>query len=165
MLLAALGLTSHAAASGSHTLLHALNDASHLLSAGFWLGALLVLLLLTWRHRRAPAELFAPFRLFSLWGVYAVALLVVTGLINAALILPIHSISPKSAYADVLATKITFALAMIALAAINRSQLLPALRHHENGVVGRLKHNVVGEIVLGMAVIAVVGYLGLMPPA
>lgn len=165
LLLASLGLVSHAAAGSGFTLLHAFNDAIHLLTAGFWMGALLVLLLLIWRHRHEPAELFAPFRLFSLWGVYAVALLVVTGLINAALILPLHSISPKSAYADVLAAKITIALAMIALAVINRSQLLPALRHHEKGAVGRLNHNVIVEILLGLAVIAIVGYLGLMPPA
>jgi len=166
LLLGSLGLTSHAAAaSGRFAFLHALNDATHLLTAGFWMGALLVLLLLVWRHHREPGALFAPFRLFSLWGVYAVVILVMTGLINAALILPVHSMSPKSAYADVLATKITAALTMIVLAAVNRSQLLPALGHCDKGVVGRLKNNVVGEIVLALIVIAIVGYLGLMPPA
>lgn len=164
LLLASLGLISHAAASTGLTFLHALNDAVHLLTAGFWMGALLVLMLLIWRHRGRPDELFAPFRLFSLWGVYAVALLVVTGVTNAALIVPVHSISPKSAYADVLAIKIAIALAMIALAVINRSHLLPALRNHENGAVRRLHNNVMVEAVLGAAVIAIVGYLGLMPP-
>jgi putative copper resistance protein D len=166
LLLGSLGLISHApAASGDFALGRALGDAIHLLTAGFWLGSLLVLAVLAWLRRRAPEELFAPFRLFSLWGVYAVALLVVTGLINAASILPVHSISFKSAYADMLGSKIVIALVMIALAICNRSQLLPALRNGEKGAVRSLARNVVAEIALAFLVIAIVGYLGLMPPA
>lgn len=165
LLLGSLGLISHAAAaSGEFGLGRALGDAIHLLTAGFWLGSLLVLAVLARLHRRAPEELFAPFRLFSLWGIYAVALLVVTGLINAASILPVHSISFRSAYADVLGSKIVIALVMIALAICNRSQLLPALRNREKGAVKSLARNVVAEIVLAFLVIAIVGYLGLMPP-
>jgi putative copper resistance protein D len=165
LLLGSLGLISHAAAaSGGFGLGRALNDATHLLTAGFWLGSLLVLAVLAWLHRRAPTELFAPFRLFSIWGIYAVALLVVTGLINAASILPVHRISLKSAYMDVLSAKVAIALVMIALAVCNRLQLLPALRNGEKGAVGSLTRNVVAEIVLALAVIAIVGYLGLMAP-
>jgi putative copper resistance protein D len=163
LLLSSLGLIGHAAAGGL-IFIRALNDATHLLTAGFWLGALPALLLLIRLYHREPDMLFAPFRLFSQWGVYAVTLLAITGLINATLILPIYSISSKSAYVDVLATKITLAFVMIALAAVNRSQFLPVLRNRKSGVAGRLNHNVAIEIVLGLVVIAFASYLGLMPP-
>jgi putative copper resistance protein D len=166
LLLGSLGLTSHAAAaSGGFAPMRALNDATHLLTAGFWLGSLLALAALIWLHRRAPGELFAPFRLFSLWGIYAVALLVATGLINAVSIIPIHSLSLKSTYADMLGSKIAIALAMITLAVCNRAQLLPALHNHEKNAVGSLARNVVAEILMALTVIAIVGYMGMMPPS
>ena len=163
LLLASLGLTSHAAANGEA--LGALNDAIHLLTAGFWLGGLLVLALLAARHSREPDRLVAPFRLFSRWGLFAVAILVITGTVNAASILGLSDLSPGNAYADLLGVKIALALAMIAYAAVNRSQLLPALENSDGGVVARLRHNVAAELVLGVLVVAVVGYLGLISPS
>lgn len=161
--LASLGSISHAAASGGPA--RAVNDAIHLLTAGFWVGSLVALAELCRLHRHECRVLVAPFRLFSLWGVYAVTLLVLSGLVNAAAILPLHALTPKSAYADVLGVKVVLALAMIALAAVNRSQLLPALRNGEKDALLRLRRNVAGEIALGASVIAIVGYLGLMPPS
>lgn len=163
LVLASLALISHADASSGPG--RAVNDAIHLLTAGFWIGSLLALAELCRIHRHESKMLVAPFRLFSLWGVYAVALLVISGLINAASILPLHAITPKSAYADVLGGKVALALFMIALAVVNRSQLLPALRNDEKNALLHLKRNVAGEIALGVAVIAIVGYLGLMPPS
>ena len=165
LLLGALGLTSHAAASsGDFGLVRAANDAVHLLAAGFWLGGLLVLAALLWRHHRVPTSLRGPFHLFSAWGTYAVALLVLSGISNAASILPVRSISSHSAYTDVLAIKIMLALTMIALAVINRMQLVPALGDGENKVTRFLAHSVAAEILLGALIVGLAGYLGLMPP-
>ena len=164
-LLGTLGLTSHAAAaSGGFALLRAGNDAIHLLAAGFWIGGLLVLALLTARDHRQPQKLVAPFRLFSRFGTVAVALLVLSGIVNAASILPVHAINTANAYADILAVKIALALAMIALAAANRLQLVPALGVKNGEVTRQLAFSVAAEIVLGAAIIAIVGYLGQMPP-
>lgn len=165
LLLGALGLTSHAAAaSGALPLLRAGNDAMHLLAAGFWIGGLLVLGVLTARDYHKPQQLIAPFRLFSRFGTMAVALLVLSGIINAASILPVHAISARNAYADILAAKIGLALTMIALAAVNRLQLVPALGVRNGEVTRQLAFSVLAEIVLGAFIIAIVGYLGQMPP-
>jgi copper resistance protein D len=165
LLLASLGLTSHAAAgSGGLGFVRAVNDGVHLLTAGFWLGALLVLAVLARRHRRESSKLYAPFRLFSLWGTYTVAILVVTGLVNVASILPAHAVSLRNVYVDLLATKISFALAMIGLAAVNRSLLLPGLHNGEAMASRQMGYNLAAEIVLGATVVAIVGYLGMTAP-
>ena len=140
------------------------NDAKHLMAAGFWVGGLIVLGALLWQHRSAPDRLIAPFGLFSRWGTVAVALLVLSGMTNAAIILPLRSVTPHNAYADLLAVKITLALGMIVLAVINRQQLVPALGKHNDGITRQLAYSVAVEILLGALVIGIVGYLGQMPP-
>lgn len=165
LILGALGLTSHvAASSGGFALIRAANDSVHLLAGGFWLGGLIVLAVLVARHHREPVTLRGPFQLFSAWGTIAVALLVLSGVSNAAVILPVKSVSAHSAYAQLLAIKITLALAMIALAVINRMQLVPALRDGESATTRFLARSVRAEILLGALVVGIAGYLGLMPP-
>jgi len=165
LVLAGLGLTSHAAAAeGAHSILRAGNDALHLLTAGFWVGGLAVLAALMAEGFRQPQELVAPFRLFSRFGILAVALLVVSGIVNAASILPISAVSPKNIYADLLALKITMALSMIGLAGVNRMQLVPALGHANDSVVHQLGRSVKAEIVLGLLIVSLVGYLGQIAP-
>jgi putative copper resistance protein D len=164
-LLGALGLTSHAAASsGEFGIVRAGNDAVHLLAGGFWLGGLLVLAMLMWRHREAPAALLGPLQLFSAWGTYAIAALVVTGVTNAASILPVAAVSVRSFYARVLLSKVAIASVMIALAAVNRWRLVPALRSGEPGAPHDLARSIGAEIALGATVIAIAAWLGLMPP-
>jgi copper resistance protein D len=165
LILGALGLTSHAAASsGGFALIRAVNDSVHLLAASFWLGGLIVLAVLVARHHGEPASLRGPFQLFSAWGTTAVALLVLSGIGNAAVILPVRSVLAHSAYAQLLAVKITLALTMIALAVINRMQLVPALRDGESMTARFLARSVRAEILLGALVVGIAGYLGLMPP-
>jgi putative copper resistance protein D len=166
LLLASLGLTSHAAAAaGEFPLLRAGNDALHLLCAGFWVGGLMVLAGLLGQDRHTPQNLIAPFRLFSRWGTTAVAMLIASGIVNAASILPLKTITPHNAYAEVLAAKIALALFMIGLAVANRLQLVPALGIRNGHLTQQLALNVAAEILLGVAVIAIVGYLGQMAPS
>ena len=87
-----------------------------------------------------------------------------SGISNAASILPVRAVSSQSAYTDVLAIKIMLALTMIALAVINRMQLVPALGDGENKVTRFLARSVVAEILLGALIVGIAGYLGLMPP-
>ena len=165
LLLAALGLTSHAAAAaGALPMLRAAGDALHLLTAGFWVGGLAMLAVIIARDYDDPQKLIAPFRLFSRFGTVAVALLVTSGIANAMAILPVNAMSPRNAYADLLAFKIALALSMIALATTNRFQLVPAIGFANGGVVRQLRYSVFAEIALGALVIAVVGYLGQMAP-
>ena len=165
LLLAALAVTSHAAASGAKfPLLRAANDCIHLLAGGFWIGGLLVLITLMRRERHQPRALLAPLRLFSVWGTYAVAALVVSGVINAVMIVPAAAIAAASPYVSVLTAKILVASVMIALAIVNRWTLAPALRVDPLPTNRALSRSVSAEIGLGAIVITIVGFLGLMPP-
>lgn len=165
LLLASLGLTSHAAAeAGAMPLLRAGNDALHLLTAGFWVGGLVVLAILVRQHHKQPEYLAAPFHLFSRWGTPAVAVLVLSGIANAAAILPVRALSTNNAYVDILGVKIALALVMIVLAIVNRLELVPLLGAGNRTVAGRLSRSVLAEILLGMLVIGIVGYLGQMAP-
>jgi putative copper resistance protein D len=134
----------------------------HLLTAGFWTGGLVTLALLIHEHVHAPAKLIAPLRLFSVWGTYAVAALVLTGVVNAVSILGL-SVPHLSLYRSILATKIALAAAMIGLAIFNRWRVAPVLTR-DAAAPSRLKLTVAAELALAVAVVSIVGYLGVLPP-
>jgi putative copper resistance protein D len=165
LLLASLGPVSHAAASGSDIAsVGAISDAAHLLTAGFWLGGLLILAMFLQRQWTDRNSLLGALRLFSIWGTVAVAVLVITGLINTIRILPISEISLHNSYFDLLAVKVGMASLMIGLAALNRWHFAPALRTSGERAVQHLQASVRSEIVLACAIVAIVGMLGLMAP-
>ncbi len=165
LLLASLGPISHPAASGGDiAIVGAINDATHLLTAGFWLGGLVILATFVRRHWADPASLLGALRLFSIWGTTVVALLVVTGLINAISILPISQMSLSNSYFDLLLVKVGLASMMIGLAALNRWHFAPALRADGERATQHLASSIRSEIVLGFAVVAIAGMLGLMAP-
>jgi putative copper export protein len=92
----------------------------------------------------------------------AVALLVMTGMINATMVLlgnPGHDAWP---YLLVLGVKLALVTAMIALAMINQVRLLP--RFAQTGTVVRLRKHVGWELGLGVAVIGLAMTLALLPP-
>lgn len=165
LLLASLAPISHAAAGGRESpFWGTLNDAVHLLTAGFWLGALMVLALLISRRQDKTEALADQLRLFSRWGSFVVAMLVLTGLINAASILPASARSLHNSYVDVLLSKIGLVSIMAGLAATNRWHFVPDLKTDRGRNARYLAISIQVELLLGMMVVAIVGYLGLMAP-
>ena len=164
LLLASLGPISHAAADGDVASVGAINDAGHLLAAGFWLGGLVTLAMLVQRYWRDPASLLGALRLFSVWGTPAVAALVITGLTNAISILPLSMMSLRNSYFDLLLVKVGLASVMIGLAALNRWHFAPALRTSGDKAARHLAGSVGLEIVLGFTVVAVAACLGMTSP-
>lgn len=165
LLLASLAPISHAAATGGDIAVRgAANDALHLLAAGFWLGGLIVLALLICRRSTDGQALFGPLRIFSLWGTGVVALLVLTGVINALSILPLSAMSLRNPYFQLLLVKIGLAAVMVGLASLNRWRLAPALPNGGDKEVRHLARSVGLEIALGLLVVAIVGYLGTTAP-
>jgi copper resistance protein D len=164
-LLGAVALTSHAAASGKDTLsllVGSANDTLHLLAAGFWTGGLALLAPLVWTYRSESMRMLLPLRVFSEWGTYAVAALVLSGFANIVFIRPV---APwRGVYGEVLAAKMALALAMILFACLNRWRVTPALASGAPITMWPLGRNVAVELVLGLSVIAIVGQLGLLPP-
>ena len=155
--------------------IHLVADFLHLVAAGLWLGALipLVLLLVYLGRGKEDGWVSAAGRAascFSTLGILAVGVLLASGMINAAFLLGgMHSLVDSS-YGRLLLFKIVLFAAMVCLAGINRQSLLPRLADGVGAgsaaaTVRRLVQSALVEIALGLAIVCVVGLLGMMPPA
>ena len=152
--------TSHAAASSpaGFAVVGASLDAVHLLTGGFWIGGLWVLIRL---FARKETNILLALSLFSDWAMAAVLILAMTGLINAASILlggPANG-HPATAYLGVLGAKLALVAIMLTLAAINRFKLMPRGRNKT------IAHNAARELGLGFIVVLLAGALGQLPPS
>jgi putative copper resistance protein D len=149
--------TSHAAAASpaGFAAIGAVTDAVHLLTAGFWLGGLGLLLLF---FRRREPNMILALSLFSDWGMAAVLLLVMTGLINSASILLGQQGSPSPIYLAVLGSKLVLVAGMIGLALVNRFRLMP------QGREARIARHTAIELSAGLAVALLAGLLGQLQP-
>ena len=115
---------------GRTGLLHALNDMLHCLAAGFWLGSLPVFLLILrrWTEPACRADATRALMRFSTAGHVAVAVLLLSGVVNAVLILSPEGLDIASAYQQWLGLKVLLALAMTVLAIMNRYWWVPRIR-------------------------------------
>jgi copper resistance protein D len=151
-------------------------DAVHLLATGVWLGGLGPLAVLLHRSRGLPeptgtALAAGATRRFSRLGLASVLALVATGLFNTWE--HVHSMPALlgTAYGRWLLLKVGLLLPLIAIAAVNHLVLKPRLLAAVAGgrlaarVVGRLRRQVVVELLLGAAILGVVAVLGLTTPA
>jgi putative copper resistance protein D len=106
--------------------LQRMNHAVHLLSAGWWVGGLLPLLMCM-RMARKPrwrqAAITAMMR-FSRYGHVAVAAVLLSGIINSLMILG-WSLPLESSYVRLLGVKVVFVAVMIIIALYNRYFLVP----------------------------------------
>lgn len=161
-LLAALALvlpaaTSHAAAASpaGFAAIGAITDGVHLLTAGFWLGGLVVLLLL---FRRREPNMTLALSLFSDWAMVAVLLLVMTGMINATSILLGQKGTASLLYLSVLGAKLALVVGMLGLAVVNRFRLMP------KGREALIARHVGMELGLGLLAVLLAGLLGQLQP-
>jgi copper resistance protein D len=164
--LALLGLTSHAAAAGDPHLTYARAaiDAAHLLAAGFWLGGLIALLPTTFGKPRDVPLLVARLRLFSAWGMVAVAILALAGTFNAVAILGVAGMRWSPSYLTWLAVKLVLAGLMIALALTNRFGIVPGLARGEQEAQDTVPITLVAELSCAALILLAVGFLGLTAP-
>jgi putative copper resistance protein D len=168
LVLGSLGFVGHAAMEADMTALpHELNHAVHLLSAGFWLGGLVPLLLLLLQgsySRNLDSSAWTALSRFSGAGHFAVALVLATGAINTWLIIGGWPVNLDSTYQLLLCTKIMLVLTMVGLAIINRYAFVPLIG---NGrwPLKLLCWNTIGEISLGFAVIGLVSYFAMVEPS
>jgi copper resistance protein D len=155
--------------------IHLASDILHLNAAALWLGALIPLVLLLVRLRRFGGDRWsvaaaAAAGRFSILGILTVNGLLVSGTVNAAFLLGgMHSLI-DTAYGRLLLLKIVLFAAMVCLAAVNRQRLLPRLStvagtDQASHAAEQLVRSALFEIALGLAIILIVGLLGIMPPA
>jgi putative copper resistance protein D len=169
----AIAWTGHAGSTaGKLGILHLASDVLHLWAAAAWIGGLVLLarLLQSSSRKHTPAwrklEVDAV-RRFSLLGIVAVATLVLSGAINAWIIVRSFQVLLATAYGQLLLVKIAVVVVMVAFAAVNRLWLTPQLAatavsdSHPSQLLAR---NSTIEIALGLAVFAIVAALGLQHP-
>ncbi|HDL6511846.1 TPA: copper homeostasis membrane protein CopD [Yersinia enterocolitica] len=167
LLLASLAFTGHAAMhDGVLGWVHQTNQIIHLLSAGYWLGCLPVLLVCLAYTRRddVKREAITTLIQFSSWGHLAVALVLVTGMINSIIILRETSLALTSVYQMLLLSKAILVLFMVVVAIINRYLIVPMLRKLPVKAHYWLVVNSCAEIVLGAAVLLLVSIFATMAP-
>jgi putative copper resistance protein D len=170
--LVSLGWTGHAAMDMGGGVTHKLNQMTHLAAAGIWLGGLVPLGVLLGRAARGKDEGYAALARvalphFSQMGYVAVALVALTGTVNAVMLVGNFKALATTPYGRLLCVKIALFATMVALALINRLRLVPRLRSAAaaDPTLRELFLSVVIEQGLGLAILAVVAILGTWPPA
>lgn len=169
----AIAWTGHAGSTaGKLGILHLASDVLHLWAAAAWIGGLVLLarLLQSSSRKHTPAwrklEVDAV-RRFSLLGIVAVATLVLSGAINAWIIVRSFQVLLATAYGQLLLVKIAVVVVMVAFAAVNRLWLTPQLAAtavSDSHPSQQLARNSTIEIALGLAVFTIVAALGLQHP-
>ena len=157
---------------GIEGLVHPAADVLHLIAASAWVGALVPLALFLTAAKDGgalPAARSATLR-FSTLGVVSVATLLVTGIVNSWYLVGGIAELTGTDYGRLLLIKIALFLGMVALAAINRFHLTPAIANAASAAVAQrairqLRRNAAIEAAGGAIVIAIVAALGTLPPA
>src|SRR6185312_1737084 len=139
------------------------SEILHLLAAGAWLGGLLPLLVLV---RRLPPQLAAlAARRFSPLGIACVLLLAFTAVVQVFLLVGGIAGLVGTDYGHVALAKLGLFLALLLLAALNRSLFTPALAG-KRGLAARthLLRSIAVETALGLAVLLAASWLATMEP-
>lgn len=159
-------------AEGIEGIVHPAADFVHLVAAAAWVGTLLPLALLLAVAGQDTASVvvarIATIR-FSTFGIGSVAMLLVTGSINAWYLAGSIPAMTETNYGRLLLLKIALFLIMVAIAAVNRLWLTPRLVQGTNSAaavdaLSRLRRNASFEVAIGAIIIAVVATLGTNPP-
>jgi putative copper resistance protein D len=159
---AAAGLgTSGNIAIGAYTI--------HTLAAGAWIGGLFPLGVCLVSARNGTIEDLTSVVLaldrFSVMGMIAVPLIIVSGLLNVAFRLDgLTSALISTSWGRTLCIKLVMVITMVALAMANRFLLLPRLKIGTKAALPALARNVFAEQGLGLIVIAAAAILGILPP-
>ncbi|HII4350209.1 TPA: copper homeostasis membrane protein CopD [Enterobacter cloacae] len=162
ILLAGVG---HAAMNdGPMGALQRLNYAFHLICAATWLGGLLPLLfcMRLAKGRWQNAAIFTMMR-FSRVGHYAVAGVLLTGVINTLMILGVH-IPWQAGYVRFLLFKCALVTLMVVIALANRYFLVPRFRPETGRAQKIFIRMTQAEVVLGALVLATVSLFATWEP-
>jgi putative copper resistance protein D len=166
-LLASLGLVGHAAMqTGAEGILHRLNHAVHLLTAGAWIGGLIafVMCLNAYGRNCLRGEAVAAMMRFSFAGHFVVAAIVATGVVNILMTSGRPPIPPDTPYRALLDVKILVVAVMIVVAIVNRYALVPRLKASANALAAMRALTLI-NVALGTLVVALVSVFALLDPA
>ncbi len=153
---------------------HLIADIVHLLAEGVWLGAITCLLYMVVRPKAAFADLTTAQRClknFGSVGSMIVALLLVTGVINRFAILGDQSLGSGigATYIVLMVSKLALFTLMLALAALHRFRLVPAVEratdHADKAMaICRIRSSMVVELAAAVVILGLVAWLGTLEP-
>lgn len=175
--LGTLPWTGHGAMDeGASGWVHLAADVLHLIASGAWVGALLGLLLLVARPASQvdAAHLGLTHRAlhgFGTVGTIVVATVVVTGLVNAWMLVGIDNVAALATtlYGQLLLGKLALFVLMLGLASLNRFRLTPAFERSvasadHRGALGALRGSLAAETACVVVVLGLVAWLGTLAP-
>jgi putative copper resistance protein D len=136
----------------------------HLISAGFWLGSLLPLLVCLRPHGNAADQeaIATTLRRFSGYGHFAVAIILATGVANAWFVLGTLHLDPAVPYQALLIAKLLLVGVLVGLALANRYIFMPWIG--DGAGLRALRVGTIAEMVVGAGVIGLVSVLGALSP-
>ncbi|AIR68048.1 copper homeostasis membrane protein CopD [Dickeya fangzhongdai] len=164
--LCGMGWVGHAAMlEGWPGVLHCINQIVHLLSVTFWVGGLFPLLFVLQDARlsQTRADAILTMMRFSRYGHLAVALAILTGLVNTRLILG-WPLSVAGLYGALLAVKILLVAVMALLALFNRYWVVPRFRRANTAAYGYFLRLTTVELALSVLIIALVSFFATLSP-
>lgn len=175
--IATLVWTGHAGATeGWVGTAHRLSDMLHMLASAVWIGGIAAFAWMLFRPVTAQsgAHLAVAHRAldrFSQVGTIAVAVIVATGIVNCLAVVgfPHFTRLPLTDYGKLLILKLLLFAAMLALAALNRWRLTPALgvavrNDNPASALTGLRRSLLAEGSAALAILAVVAWLGTLEP-
>jgi copper transport protein len=146
-----LSLSGHSAADAGSSWKSALADWAHLSAATLWIGGLIQLVVVVWPLM--PAARRAAFLAFSRLATVCVGVLLLAGVYLSILRLPQLNDLWTTGYGQVLLVKIGLVSLAFAWGGLHKLVAVPAVARGGEGALPRLRGSLLGESMVGMAVL------------
>ena len=166
-LIALAGVGHAAMRDGLPGLLQQSNHALHLIAAAFWTGGLYPLLILMREARQIAfrTDAIRCMMRFSRYGHLAVALALLTGVINSLLIAGSPLTWPATLWSAMLVMKVMLVMMMVGIALINRYYLVPRFRVAGSQAPQNFIRLTQLELLLAVVVVGLVSVFATLSPA
>ncbi|MGK3116107.1 copper homeostasis membrane protein CopD [Candidatus Pantoea formicae] len=166
-LIALAGVGHAAMRDGLPGLLQQSNHALHLIAAAFWTGGLYPLLILMREARQIAfrTDAIRCMMRFSRYGHLAVALALLTGVINSWLIAGSPLSWPATLWSAMLVMKVMLVMMMVGIALINRYYLVPRFRIAGSQALQNFIRLTQLELLLAVVVVGLVSVFATLSPA
>jgi copper transport protein len=159
-----LSFSGHSAADAGSSWKSELADWAHISAAFLWIGGLIQLALVVWPLM--PEARRAAFMAFSRLATVCVGVLLLAGVYLSVLRLPQLDDLWTTGYGQVLLVKIGLVSLAFAWGGLHQLVAVPAVARGGEGVFSRLQRSLIGESMVGMAVLLAAAVLvNTSPPA
>jgi copper transport protein len=146
-----LSLSGHSAADAGSSWKSELADWAHLSAASLWIGGLIQLVVVVWPLM--PEARRTAFLAFSRLATVCVGVLLLAGVYLAILRLPQVKDLWTTGYGEVLLVKICLVALAFAWGGLHKVLAVPAVARGDTGLLPRLRGSLLGESMVGMAVL------------